>query len=131
MGSNNGTGEPSVFRCSACRRKNPLRKRQLGERSFTYEYELRRPTGYADRVRLTGRKRRHSTGGIRHGTLSREYECLDCGHVGWSRHIDLDQLDPGGTRGATRRRRGSKGDGWPSRGGIRHMAYEDADSDLE
>lgn len=23
-------------------------------------------------------------------THSYEYECMDCGHVGWSRHLDLE-----------------------------------------
>ncbi len=74
MGANNGTGQPNFFRCSKCR--STLR----GGRN----------TGWAGCVNLTGRKRPHrGKAGARNSFIDREYVCQDCGHVGWSCHIDL------------------------------------------
>jgi hypothetical protein len=75
MGSNNGTGQPYWFRCSKCR--STVRG---GEGGWSVE--------------LTGRKRkaRSRSGGARVCPIEREYRCLSCGHVGWSRHIDLAEL---------------------------------------
>lgn len=72
MGSNNGTGQPYWFRCSKCR--STVRG---GHK-----------TGYD--VLLTGRKREHrGKVGARITHIDREYVCLDCGHYGWSAHIEL------------------------------------------
>ncbi len=74
MGSNNGTGQPYWFRCTKCRSTlNASRG------------------GFAGDVDLTGRKRRvkSNKGGARVTPIMREYRCRNCGHVGWSRHIDL------------------------------------------
>lgn len=74
MGSNNGTGQPYWFRCSKCR--STVRG---GD------------GGWSGQVELTGRKRRARSihGGPRVCPIEREYRCLSCDHVGWSRHVDL------------------------------------------
>lgn len=45
-------------------------------------------------ISLTGRKRVMSIGnaGNRNSKHSREYKC-SCGHVGWSRHVDLEVVE--------------------------------------
>jgi hypothetical protein len=84
MGSNAGTGQPITFQCSQCRKKNDsiFRRPYLGPR-----------TGF--RVKLTGKKRpcKQGNAGGRNSRHRRQYECLDCGHVGWSRHIDLERQE--------------------------------------
>jgi len=85
MGANNGTGQPYFFQCSKCRRRNNSRHRSR----LPY-------TGH--QVKLTGRKKplsrsQQGTGGARVSQERREYECLDCGHVGWSRHKDLEHKE--------------------------------------
>lgn len=42
-------------------------------------------------VALTGRTRLTKHRGQRQSLTSREYKCQDCGHVGWSKHIDLER----------------------------------------
>lgn len=74
-GTNGGTGQAFSFRCSKCRK--------LGKQFST---------GYVDKVVLTGRKKDMKHMGNAHGRTdryAREYRCLDCGHCGFSRHIDL------------------------------------------
>jgi hypothetical protein len=70
-------GFPLTFRCGKCR--------------STLNPET--DTGRAGRVDLTGRTKPYAKGGRcanRHADgASREYRCLDCGHVGWSSHRDL------------------------------------------
>lgn len=80
-GKNNGTGQPLTFRCTRCRR-------QRADPS----------AGHINHVRLTGNTKdvmpsRWIRTGSRIGLTSREYECQDCGWVGWSRHIDLRYLE--------------------------------------
>lgn len=76
-GTNAGTGQPINFQCSACRRRR------------------RWPCGAKTHVRLTGRKKKLDDGNARGRSTkwSREYICRDCGHKGWSRHIDLQDID--------------------------------------
>lgn len=70
-----GVGQPLSFRCQACR--------------STVRDQDGRP-GSINRVELTGRTRQRFTGtGGRYCAEACEYRCLDCGHVGWSRHVDL------------------------------------------
>lgn len=80
MGSNNGTGRPFYFRCSACRKN--WHRDEWARKGF--------------KVILTGRKR-YANGkgnaGNRNSTHAREYRCESCGHVGWSRHSDLERLE--------------------------------------
>ncbi len=82
MGANNGSGQPYFFMCHGCRR-------------------IKGSLGYSDKgsrlaVKLTGRKRYANRGGNaggRNSTHAREYKCSDCGHIGWSRHIDLEDKE--------------------------------------
>ncbi len=80
-GTNGGTGRPLSFRCTMCRRAD--------------DYRHKSRKGWRDRVKLTGRKRRCPPGdyGNRNSEFRREYLCDDCGHVGWSRHTDLEALE--------------------------------------
>lgn len=74
-GTNAGTGQPIHFRCSQCRAEG-----------------ARWPLGSEHRVELTGKVRdaKAGTAGVRNSRRALEYRCLDCDHVGWSRHIDLE-----------------------------------------
>jgi hypothetical protein len=75
-GTNAGTGRPLFFRCSRCRKLDGSRRGQRWE-----------PTG---RVRRLA-KSQEGTGGRRVAYLRYEYRCLDCGHTGWSRHIEVER----------------------------------------
>jgi len=70
-------GFPITFRCGNCRSTTNSDSR----------------TGRAHRVTLTGKTKPHKRQGryfMRHADgTSRQYRCLDCGHVGWSSHNDL------------------------------------------
>ena len=83
-GSNAGTGRPINFQCSQCRRKNQPWL-PLGTQPERH--------GYWNEVTLTGRERNAKLGnaGIRNSEKEREYKCNHCGHVGWSRHVDLER----------------------------------------
>lgn len=48
-------------------------------------------TGTASRVKLTGRTRERPRATERHGHILVEYICLDCGHGGWTSHVDLTE----------------------------------------
>lgn len=71
-GTKAGTGQPIFFRCSRCRR----------DRGPSF--------GWRDHVRLTGKVRHVGTFAPRMMDAAVQYECRDCGHVGWSRHFDLE-----------------------------------------
>lgn len=75
-GTNAGTGQPITFQC-------PMWRRQpYGRRTVRHQ------------VKLTGRKRKRSrcTRG-RMTKFLREFVCLDCGHLGWSAHVDLERME--------------------------------------
>lgn len=74
-GSNNGTGQPLVFRCWAQRRL----VRYPNPRSGGVF-----PSGHED-IRRTGRIREEQSGGARMMHEAHEYRC-ECGHSGWSKH---------------------------------------------
>lgn len=73
-------GQPIAFYCSKCRRSS----------AFSRVTDGRFTTGHAGtNWRTTGRTRKQlSEGGNFHGwpDTAYQYECLDCGHKGWSRH---------------------------------------------
>ena len=73
---------PLNFRCSKCRhRAAPF---------YKADRNPYRNDGWL--VNLTGRTRdanRRGDAGGGSDIDAREYECLTCGHIGWSRHIDL------------------------------------------
>lgn len=75
-GTNAGTGRPLTFRCVKCRRGRRLN------------------TGWPGRIALTGKTRGDvvSTAFHRMCRGSFQYRCLDCGHIGWSRHVDLQRI---------------------------------------
>lgn len=83
-----GTGVPIWFKCWACRRAYA----RLYDDASRYAFAGR---GGPGRVRLTGRTRPNVSGNRppRASAKHREYECLDCGHVGWSNHVDLEDLE--------------------------------------
>jgi len=77
-----GTGVPIYFGCAKCRLSmSPHASR--GERLLT-------------RVTRTGRTRplrgpQRTNGPPRTLREQHEYKCTGCGHIGWSRHIDMLQ----------------------------------------
>jgi len=75
MGANNGSGWPLTVRCAKCKRGRDWR------RSDTNDTDLVR----------TGRTKPYKGGnrGVRGLNTFHEYRCLTCGHVGWSRHVDI------------------------------------------
>lgn len=81
-----GTGTPIFFQCAACRRCK-------GASYDTDQYRAHVMKGRLGRVRLTGRSKPNPSRrrNQRCSDTSREYECLDCGHVGWSIHKDLER----------------------------------------
>ena len=82
MSRSAGSGSPCFFRCAACRRKET-------------SWRLLSDRGWVDRIELTGVERNRSRASVRHGTVLRQYRCLDCKHVGFSAHNDLDRKKRG------------------------------------
>jgi hypothetical protein len=78
MGLSHGTGQPLTLRCGKCKVH-----RQWDSRRWGYE-----PDKGMNLV-ATGRTkpRRDGRGGARINAVFVEYRCLDCGHVGWTKHI--------------------------------------------
>jgi hypothetical protein len=72
--------------CSKCR------KRKYG--FLTGERRSDYMLGTKERVRLSGRRKRIDDGRSygRSSNFKYEYRCLRCGHVGWSRHTDIEAL---------------------------------------
>lgn len=77
-------GQPHSFYCSKCRRSPGFTKRMVLNGKHTTV------GGYAGgRWKLTGKKRKQLSEGMNYhgwGDTAYQYECLDCGHIGWSRH---------------------------------------------
>ena len=84
MSWNSGAGRPLHFRCAMCRRSYT--------KDFCITMNIPANTGTRSRVRLTGRERWGAHTTTRHGGVVREYRCLDCGHIGWSAHLDLARV---------------------------------------
>lgn len=80
MSRSAGPGSPVFFRCSRCRDS-----RRFSSKTG-WDVEL---TG---RTRPNGAKKGHALG-VRSTLISREYRCRDCGHVGWSSHVDLQRRE--------------------------------------
>ena len=76
-GTNGGTGQPIWFCCSECRKTR----------------DGRTNGGPYDAI-LTGRTRKAPQGNTRgrNSSFRFEYHCQYCGHVGWSRHVDLEDV---------------------------------------
>lgn len=75
MGANNGTGQPLHFLCARCRRFD--RARRWGWK--TVRTGLVKPLAASQR----------GCGGVRVLQKRVQYKCLQCGHVGWTRHKDV------------------------------------------
>jgi hypothetical protein len=78
-GTSGGTGYRNFARCSKCARRGWV--------------EANREKGYA--LEATGRtrpRRGRLSGGARTTNREIEVRCLDCGHVGWTKHIDAERL---------------------------------------
>ena len=72
-GTNAGTGQPITLRCGKCRITRSWR-----EGGFDLE--------------ATGKTRPATRRGIRLTNRKIEYRCRECGHVGWSQHMDAERL---------------------------------------
>lgn len=73
-GTNAGTGQPLTLRCAKCKTT------------------WRRDYGGGTNLEATGRTKPVPHRGIRQTTRKIEYRCRDCGHVGWTQHIDAERL---------------------------------------
>ena len=82
-----GTGSPIWFHCPKWRARSSF----LHLRGPVHEVTL---TG---RTRAERNKKGHARG-PRHGAIAREFRCLTCGHVGWSRHTQLARMAGGEPR---------------------------------
>lgn len=76
-GTNGGTGYPITLRCGRCRRHD----------SWLVGGNRR---GY--KLTATGRTKPMPHKGIRQTNRKIEYRCDECGHVGWTQHIDAEGL---------------------------------------
>lgn len=76
-GTNAGTGQPLTFRCS----------KQRSQVVYPDKYGGRFPDGHENIVR-TGRARLVGYPGVRSLGTAWQYRC-ECGHVGWSKHVDV------------------------------------------
>lgn len=78
MSRSSGSGHPLTLRCSHCKWRSYA--------GMTYKGTNLSATGRHKPVK------KWTSGGIRQGALLVEYQCKDCGHVGWSKHIDANRL---------------------------------------
>jgi len=83
MGANNGTGHPLTFACAKCRVKGCFGSDDSRRWRF-FQHHKWVATG-ARRKRWTG----NNPAGRVDPVYQYGYQCLDCGHVGWSRHISV------------------------------------------
>lgn len=77
-----GTGYPLTLRCAKCK---------VGDFRYIRRGTKLEATG---RVKVLKYHRRlaRSQGRLMDGFQTAEYRCLDCGHVGWSRHKTMLRL---------------------------------------
>lgn len=82
VGTNAGTGYPLTLRCAKCKRYRDYDNPQHADRGCQLA-----ATG---RIRpLTSQQFGHNSSG-RALHYRAEYRCLDCGHIGWSRHVQME-----------------------------------------
>ena len=72
-GTNGGTGYPVSLRCSKCRKSGVF-------------------AGSGFNLKATGRTWVARKRGIRQTDRKIQYRCQDCGHVGWTQHVDAERL---------------------------------------
>lgn len=82
-GTNAGTGRPLTFQCAICRRSRYCRGLFMAHR-------CRHTQVRTGRTRPLTRQQQ-GRGGPRVLQHRVEYRC-ECGHVGWSRHVDVERL---------------------------------------
>lgn len=83
MSRSHGPGQPLFARCWKCRGRDAGRHGS--------DVRAIRDAGHGDRMELTGRRRYrpNNNGGRVDVFYEYEYECRDCFHRGWTRHIDV------------------------------------------
>ena len=82
MGGGRGcyAGQPATFACAKCRkRRDFFERRSVVGRKYT-------TTGKTRAQRSEGSNFR------RWSDTAYQYRCLDCGHIGWSRHPDVKRV---------------------------------------
>lgn len=82
-GTNAGTGKPLHLKCAQC--KKQTKRTWLSGGRIIY-------TSLTGRLVRTGKVRGEPKPYGSHLRMLGEhhqYECLDCGHVGWTRHVDI------------------------------------------
>lgn len=71
MGSRGAyAGQPYSFRCAKCKQRRKL-------------------------PRVTGKTRAQRSEGMNYhnwGDVAYQYECPECGHIGWTRHPDVERV---------------------------------------
>jgi hypothetical protein len=75
-GTSGGTGQPYYLRCAKCKLHSDWRSHRQINLEATGRWK----------PRMGGR------GGSRISDRFFEYRCLDCKHVGWSKHKDAERL---------------------------------------
>jgi len=74
-GTNAGTGKPLFLKCAKCKKKRDHYYNALTGRLVRTGKVRGEPKSYGSHMRMLGEHY--------------QYECLDCGHIGWSKHIDI------------------------------------------
>lgn len=82
-GTNAGTGKPLTLKCAKCKKIPTWYTDHQGKRDWhatpgtiVRTGKVRgEPKPYGSHLRMLGEHH--------------QYECLDCGHVGWTRHVDI------------------------------------------
>ncbi len=82
MGRGKSAGQPLDFQCSACRK---TKYQMFPRRRFPESH------GLVLDVTLTGKAKAVNDGRAngRSSNTRVQYKCNDCGHVGWSRHVEI------------------------------------------
>ena len=72
-------GQPLSFRCSKCKKG----------------YDHKREHNCGMNIHTTGKLRKQAPGGMNYHHWPHhayQYKCLDCGHIGWSRHPSVQRI---------------------------------------
>lgn len=73
-GTNAGTGQPLTLRCAKCK---------------TYSWK---GAARGTHLNATGATKPVTRRAARQTNRKIQYRCRDCGHVGWTQHIDAERL---------------------------------------
>lgn len=79
MGRGKSAGQPLYFQCSACRKRKGYPPNRLWDKGLILD------------VTLTGKTKAIGDGNAngRSSNTRVQYKCDNCGHIGWSRHVDI------------------------------------------